>query len=138
MYITLGGPLLILFRNVFVLKDVGGKLLIQYDVFNQEEGRSCINLFRIRKRGNIGCRGLVESRRPPAEVTAQEYYDEWNTMYASGNIAGVAAKYEPDAARIMSGAATVSGIPGKQYIVSEVHGTVCPIEQYRTATLSLF
>lgn len=57
---------------------------------------------------------LEESKRTPTEKLAQSYYEDWMTLFNSGNIAGTTAKYEPDASRMLSEEPATVGIPGKQ------------------------
>jgi len=79
--------------NLFVFQEVNGQLMIQYDIFNFE---------------------WVESNRTADVKLAQTYYDEWDALFTAGNIAGVVAKYEPDAVRMVSGGVTGYGPPAIQ------------------------
>jgi len=97
--------------NVFVMKDVAGQLMIQYDIFNPE---------------------WEESKRTATEKLAQGFYDDYTNLFNAGKIPELMQMYAPDAVRIEDGVSTLPGLPAIQAGLQAAYasGTRYHIEVY--------
>jgi len=86
--------------DLFVMKEVGGQLEIEFDIFNKE---------------------YVKSERNEEVKMAESFVKEWKDLYNAGNIPGMMQMYDPEAVRVANGVPFAFGIPAIQQARQSIH-----------------